>query len=212
MIEDPDANSTRPTERVDRVLHFWNNGFSVDDGPLYRTDDPANAEILRLIHSGRAPMHIMHAQADQAVDVKLEPHNEDYVVPTKKYTPFGGGGQRLGSVTPGMLSSTSTPGPAPAASTTSASSTSQAVDINDSEPTIVLQIRLGDGTRLVTRFNVIHTVGDVYSFVSASNPSSQSRPWVLMTTFPSKELNDKNQVLGDMADFKRGGVIVQKWQ
>jgi UBX domain-containing protein 1 len=33
-----------------------------------------------------------------------------------------------------------------------------------------------------------------------------------MTTFPSKELTDKSAVLGDMADFKRGGVVVQKWQ
>jgi UBX domain-containing protein 1 len=33
-----------------------------------------------------------------------------------------------------------------------------------------------------------------------------------MTTFPSTELKDWDVVLGDMPDFKRGGVIVQKWQ
>ena len=33
-----------------------------------------------------------------------------------------------------------------------------------------------------------------------------------MTTFPSKELDDKAMVLGDMSDFKRGGVVVQKWK
>jgi UBX domain-containing protein 1 len=33
-----------------------------------------------------------------------------------------------------------------------------------------------------------------------------------MTTFPSKELEDKSVVLGDMSDFKRGGVVVQKWK
>ena len=53
---------------------------------------------------------------------------------------------------------------------------------------------------------------DVYSFVTASSPESRTRTWVLMTTFPSKELKDKSQVLGDMAEFKRGGVVVQKWQ
>ena len=83
--------------------------------------------------------------------------------------------------------------------------------INDSQPTLSLQIRLGDGTRLPARFNTTHTIGDVYSFVTAANADSSSRSWTLMTTFPSRELTDKSQVLGDLADFKRGGVVVQKW-
>jgi UBX domain-containing protein 1 len=33
-----------------------------------------------------------------------------------------------------------------------------------------------------------------------------------MTTFPSKELDDREAVLGDLSDFKRGGVVVQKWK
>jgi UBX domain-containing protein 1 len=36
--------------------------------------------------------------------------------------------------------------------------------------------------------------------------------WVLMTTFPSKELSDKAVALGDLPEFKRGGVVIQKWQ
>jgi len=75
-----------------------------------------------------------------------------------------------------------------------------------------LQIRLGDGTRLQSRFNTTHTVGDVYDFVARASPSSQAREYALMTTFPSKELTDKAQVLGDMSEFKRGGVVVQKWK
>ena len=84
--------------------------------------------------------------------------------------------------------------------------------VDESQPTVVLQIRLGDGTRLTSRFNTTNTVGDVYRFVNAASPISQSRPWALMTTFPSKELDDQNSVLGDLAEFKRGGVVVQKWK
>lgn len=159
-------------------------------------------------------MSVMKVQRNQQVDVQIVQHSEKYVA-TKKYKPFSGDGHRLGSPTP-------VPGPvskAPERSTTTntAANTTQGssnstVQINDSEPTISLQIRLGDGTRLVSRFNTSHTIGDVYSFVTASSPSSSGRNWVLMTTFPSKELQDKTQKLGDLAEFRRGGVVVQQWR
>ncbi|MCJ1467001.1 hypothetical protein MMC07_005623 [Pseudocyphellaria aurata] len=215
IIEDPNAAKPRAIPRVKRVLHFWEDGFSVDDGPLYRTDDPANADTLRLIRSGSAPQALMNVERGQEVDVQLEPHSEKYQQPKKKYKPFSGGGQRLGSPTPGPQTSSEEPNQSPATAastaTTSTGPVAPAVEVNDSEPTISLQIRLGDGTRLLSRFNVTHTIGDVYSFVAAATSSNRDRAWVLMTTFPSKELQDKAQALGDLAEFRRGGVVVQKW-
>lgn len=199
-----------------RTLHFWNDGFSVDDGELYRTDIPENAEILQMIRTGRAPISIMNVLPQQEVDVHLKEHDTNYVKPKQKYTPFGGGGQRLGSPTPdvhGNLSQqASTSAPANAHTTRSVPTpSSQTIpQVNESEPIISLQIRFGDGTRRVARFNVTHTISDVYDYVDASAPV-RDRPWALMTTFPSKELSDKSVVLGDMAEFKRGGVVVQKW-
>ena len=202
--------------RLKRVLHFWEDGFSVDDGPLYRSDDPANADALRMIREGSAPLGIMNVERSQEVDVQLQPHSEKYQQPKKKYKPFSGGGQRLGSLTPGPGSGPEESKPTPAtlasASITPTDSGAPVVHVHDSEPTVSLQIRLGDGTRLVSRFNVTHTIGDVYSFVAAATASSEERAWVLMTTFPSKELQDKAQALGDLAEFRRGGVVVQKWQ
>lgn len=213
VIEDPAASAPQRPALVERHLHFWEDGFSVDDGPLYRTDDPANADILAMIRQGRAPLHIMNVEHTQEVDVKLEQHAEKYKPPKKKYKPFSGGGQRLGSPTPGP-STDSTASDAPAINTTSPATVPNSAEINvdESQPTVSLQVRLGDGTRLVSRFNTTHTIGDVYDFVNASSPSGQGRAWVLMTTFPSKELQDKAQALGDISEFKRGGVVVQKWQ
>ena len=162
-----------------------------------------------MIKNGRAPLEIMNVQQHQEVEVKVEQHQGNYIAPKKAYKPFGSGGQRLGSPTPGPGSRAAEPVVAPAAAVASAAPT---VDVNEAEPIISLQIRLGDGTRLVSRFNTTHTIGDVYSFVNASSPDSRNKPWVLMTTFPSKELNDKSQALGGLPDFKRGGVVVQKWQ
>ncbi|KAK3171511.1 hypothetical protein OEA41_003595 [Lepraria neglecta] len=214
VIPDPTVSRPQRTAPVERVLHFWADGFSVDDGPLFRADDPANAAILAQIKQGRAPMSILNVENGQEVDVKLDTHTEKYVQPKKKYVPFSGGGQRLGSPTPGAGTRTEMPAaPAPqAAAAPAAASQPAGPIIDDSQPTVSLQIRLGDGTRLPARFNTTHTIGDVYSFVTASNTESRTRSWALMTTFPSKELTDKSQALGDLAEFKRGGVVVQKWQ
>lgn len=158
-------------------------------------------------------MSILNVEAGQEVDVKLEQHSEKFVQPKKKYVPFAGGGQRLGSPTPGSSSTPVEPTAPPAAAARApAADTRPSIDVNESQPILSLQIRLADGTRLPARFNTTHTIGDVYSFVTAANPESRTRPWALMTTFPSKELNDKGQVLGDLAEIKRGGVVVQKWQ
>lgn len=194
---------------------MWQDGFSIDDGPLHRFDDPANAPVLALINQGRAPLALLGVQPGQEVDLNLDPHKDQkFVQPKTKYKPFGGSGQRLGSPTPGL--STNAPAQPATASASSASSTSTvpstpAVAVDESQPTLTLQIRLGDGTQLRSRFNTSHTIGDVYEFVNASSPASTTRSYALMTTFPSKELSDKSLVLGDMADFKRGGVVVQKW-
>ncbi|KIW07401.1 uncharacterized protein PV09_02244 [Verruconis gallopava] len=217
IIEDPRANAPRPPPRVQRVLHLWSDGFSVDDGPLFRYDDPANAATLAMINQGRAPLELLNVEHNQEVDLQLDNQKDTkFVQPKKKYKPFEGRGQRLGSPTPGAASLASAPASSLSASrpgTSSHASTAgagaSAPTINDSQPTVTLQVRLGDGTTLRSRFNTTHTVGDVYRFVEASSP--QQRPFALMTTFPSKELTDHSAVLGEMAEFKRGGVVVQKW-
>jgi UBX domain-containing protein 1 len=153
----------------------------------------------------------MNVQPGQEVDVEIKQHEGAYVKPKQKYKPFGGQGNRLGSPTPGdgLTSNSVTAAPTPAATT---SDGPPKVEVDESQPVISLQIRLGNGTRLPSRFNAGHTIADVYSFVAAASPESQTREWALMTTFPSKELADRGTKLGDMPDFKRGGVLVQKWK
>jgi UBX domain-containing protein 1 len=217
VVQDNAPPAPRQRERVQQVLHLWQDGFSIDDGDLYRYDDPQNAAALALIHSGRAPLELLNVEPGQEVNLQIDLKKETkFVKPKLKYKPFSGSGYRLGSPVPGSSSGTveptTTAAPA-AASTAQASSAAEApaVAVSDSTPTISLQIRLGDGTRLQSRFNTTHTVGDVYGFVDSASPASRQRPYALMTTFPSKELADKSAVLGDLAEFKRGGVVVQKW-
>lgn len=156
----------------------------------------------------------MNVQQGQEVDVEIQQHEGDFVKPTPKYKPFSSQGQRLGNPTPGAGTQAAAPAAPAAAPATAGSSTEsgpEKPDIDESQPTVTLQIRLGDGSRLTSRFNTTHTIGDVYDFVTAADPANLTRSWVLMTTFPSTELKDKNTVLADLKDFKRGGVVVQKW-
>lgn len=212
-IPDPMGAQASNMTPQERVLHIWEDGFSIDDGELRRFDDPANQQALQMIRSGRAPLHLMNVQNNQPVDVKLHQHEGPYTPQPKKYRPFEGSGQRLGSPVPGAGSSSAATQPAAASGASASAGTSSAAlpNLDPSQPTITIRIQLPDGTRLPARFNTTHTIGDVYSFVHASSPDTSGRSWVLATTFPNKEHTDKDLVLGEMSEFKKGGTAVVKW-
>jgi len=212
-VPDPNASAPRPRASVIRTLTFWRDGFSVEDGPLMRYDDPANREILQAIENGRAPLSLMNVEPGQPADVNVFKRlDEDYIPPKKKFVPFSGQGQRLGSIQPGEPSTSAAPAAAPAAVAAPAVAPTHAPtasNVDESAPTTNLQIRLGDGTRLVRRFNHTHTVADVYSFVNASSAASRGRNYVLQTTFPTVELKDMDKTLKDVKLIN--AVVVQKW-
>ncbi|KAF8425557.1 hypothetical protein EV426DRAFT_595633 [Tirmania nivea] len=210
-VPDTSAQPARAPETVHRSLTFWRDGFSIEDGPLMRYDEPANQEILRAIQSGRAPTALMGVQQGQQADVHVFKRlDEDYVPPKKKYQPFSGSGNRLGSPTPEIATAPIATTAPVAAPQTSAAPTTPQVNIDSSQPTTSLQIRLGDGARLVSRFNHSHTVGDIYNFVNSASATSRSREYVLQTTFPNKELTDKMQTVKDAGLVN--AVVVQKWR
>lgn len=207
----PDPRGPQPAanaEPQERILHIWEDGFSIDDGELHRFDDPANMADLNLIRQGRAPLHLMNVSHDAPVDVKLQQHKEKFVPQPKKYKPFGGEGHRLGSPVPGAAEGSST---ATTSAPSQAASSNPAPTIDNSQPTLNLRVQLPDGTRLPARFNTTSTIGDVYDFINSSNASVRSNSWVLSTTFPNKDHSDKSLVLGEMAEFKKGGTAVVKW-
>ncbi|KAI9488832.1 hypothetical protein BDB00DRAFT_771801 [Zychaea mexicana] len=167
-----DEDEDDSLEPVTRYLTFWRDGFSVDDGQLYRYDDPANQTMLTAINSGRAPLSLLNVRHGQPVDVRVSRRqDEDYVPPPKAPPkPFEGAGNRLGSPAAGSSSeqSGSTPGAFPSSSSSGAAASSEApVTVDESQPTTSLQIRLGDGSRLIAKFNHTHTVGDVRRYIDA---------------------------------------------
>ncbi|KAF9437873.1 hypothetical protein BGZ76_010750 [Entomortierella beljakovae] len=196
-------------ETVTRSLTFWRNGYSLDDGPLMSYTDPANREFLDAINRGQAPLKYLNIKPGQPVEMKVSTRrDEDYKEPPKAPPkPFEGAGNRLGSV--GSPSSSSTPGSFPGSSTSSAPPPPRSLQIDDTQPITSIQIRLGDGSRMVARFNHTHTVNDIRGFINASNAGESSRPYVLQTTFPKKDLDDVQQTIKDTGLLN--AVVLQRY-
>ncbi|CAG8514580.1 1366_t:CDS:10 [Paraglomus brasilianum] len=205
-----DSGSHEPEELqpVVRHLTFWRNGFSIEDGPLMAYDDPANKEFLQAINSGRAPLQLLNVKTGQPVDMRVARRlDEDYKPPPKKPSlPFSGSGQRLGSIVGAVATSSSVSSPASSATPTQRQTEFQ---LDESLPTTSIQVRLGDGTRMVARFNHTHTIGDIRNFINASRAGEASRGYILQTTFPTKELTDESQTLTDASLLN--SVVVQRY-
>ncbi|XP_052571997.1 UBX domain-containing protein 2B isoform X2 [Peromyscus californicus insignis] len=83
-----------------------------------------------------------------------------------------------------------------------------AVLIDDSVPTTKIQIRLADGSRLIQRFNSTHRILDVRDFIIQSRPEFATTDFILVTSFPSKELTDESLTLQE-ADILNTVILQQ---
>ncbi|KAG8156288.1 hypothetical protein KVR01_013823 [Diaporthe batatas] len=198
---------------VTRTLHLWRDGFSIEDGPLRRYDDPEHAMDLQMIRTGRAPLHLMEVEHGQRCDVRLQQHEEDWHQLPRIYKPFGGQGRRLGSPVPGDGNAAPASVLTPAAPAISAPAGSPAAlaDVDPNQPSVAIRFQMPDGSRLPARFNLTHTVGDLYQFARSASAETRVRAFTVQSTFPTKEYTDHSQLLGEVDAFKRGGIAVVKW-
>lgn len=198
------SNSSGRLARVTRTLTFWRNGFSVEDGALYRYDDPNNIPHLKAIEQGKAPISILNVEYGQSVDVHvIRKLDEDYVAPKRKIGGFHGQGQRLGSPVPGEK--TKSPTPVAESSATSNAGTSTPSEPENADAQV--QVQLGDGSRHRRRFLSTGPVQQLYDFVDSV--STSGRPYTLQTSFPMKKLEDKTISLKEAGLV--GSVVIQRW-
>ena len=216
IVDPNEAHNSKKAEKVTRTITFWKEGFNVDDGELYKYDDPQNQEYLKQLNMGRAPLSLLNVQMFQDVDVNVIKKLEESYHDNKKAKPrvfgFEGQGKRLGS-------------PVPGEPTTVEEAMAQygAVEVQkDIETTSIvpeerevkeegdtsIQIRLGTGERIVKRFNSYSPVQELYSFVQSK--SSGERPWELVTSFPPQPLEEKKELSIAEAGLKNS-VVIQKY-
>lgn len=135
-----------------------------------RYDDPNNAQILEEINSGcghplrlqshltvfssRAPPQVLNVQVGQPVELRVARRtNEDYVPPAAGPTRvFSGTGNRLGAPVP-SISGTEDPMPGrfnERAGPSEPQRVTTRFEVDQSQPTTSIQLRLADGTRHVS--------------------------------------------------------------
>mmetsp|Transcript_8892 Transcript_8892/g.26707 ORF Transcript_8892/g.26707 Transcript_8892/m.26707 type:complete len:344 (-) Transcript_8892:138-1169(-) len=188
-------------------LTLYRNGFTVEDGPLRRYDEPANRAFLQEIERGFIPEELSQNRPVREVSIKLEDRkDEDYVPPKKKMVPFSGTGNRLGS-TEGV------PTEQPSGSNTDQPKSEETkedsrsgLDLDPSKPKISVQIRLADGRRFVAQMNDDHTISDLRSYIESQH-NFGGRSYELSTTFPRKVLSDTSMTVKD-ANLDGAVVVV----
>ncbi|XP_019612512.1 UBX domain-containing protein 2B isoform X1 [Rhinolophus sinicus] len=188
---------------VQILLKLWRNGFSLDDGELRPYSDPTNAQFLESVKRGEIPPELQRLVHGGQVNLDMEDHQgQEYIKPRLRFKAFSGEGQKLGSLTPEIISTPSSP------EEEDKSILNAVVLIDDSVPTTKIQIRLADGSRLVQRFNSTHRILDVRDFIVQSRPEFATLDFILVTSFPNKELTDESLTLQE-ADILNTVILQQ---
>ncbi|XP_047036519.1 NSFL1 cofactor p47 [Helicoverpa zea] len=185
----PAGNQQQQTDQPRSVrLRLYREGFTVDSGPLRHYTDPDHADFLNCIRRGEIPPEL---SGSGEVRVSLEDRrHEECPRHIAKPQPFSGKGHLLGSPTPPTVGATAPVGGDVGDRAANQRAAQEAVKLDDAAPVTTIQFRLADGSRLTGRFNHSHTVGDLQAYVSRAEPAYQLQAFVLLTTFPSRELAD----------------------
>lgn len=190
------AAKKKTADECDTVtVKVFSQGFTVDDGELRPYEDPKNREFFESITKNEIPAEL-RKQGRTLVHVNVEDHlHESYVKAQPKFKAFQGCGQTLGSPAP---ATTTDIAPVPVASADPAADEAAAnvqLNVQQDQPSTMISIRLADGGRLSTRFNLTHTIEDIRRFVRQARPQYADRNFALLTTFPNKELaNDAETI------------------
>jgi len=91
-------------------------------------------------------------------------------------------------------------------STSTSSQKVEPVKVDETQPTTSVQIRCGDGSRLVGKFNHTHTVKDIRRYIDGQKASKGA--YDLCYSFPQKPINDESQTIA--AANLLNAVVIQK--
>ncbi|GMM34562.1 protein phosphatase regulator [Saccharomycopsis crataegensis] len=213
----PGQQPSQSLEKVTRTCTFWKDGFSIDDGPLYRFDDPKNKSYMEQMRQGNAPLDLFRVMPGQSVDINLK-HNSDqnYKPPKSKQDKFSGEGFRLGSPVPGDVITDSSRSSGkeklvPESSSSSSSSESNKDPNVENENKTTIQVRLADGRKLKVVVDKHGPVQQVYDFVDAIFlADGETRSYFLSLSYPVKPINDKVQTISDAKLVH--SVVIQRWK
>lgn len=160
----------------------YRDGFTVDDGPYRRLDDPTNADFLKALAKGMTPAELA-AEGDVVLGL-IDKRSVEYVEPFRS---FSGQGRSLGSAA-SHTNNNSNATTAPSA-IFDPTTLSEPPAWNESAPSTSIQVRLANGQRRVIRLNLSSTLHDLASYLRMD---ADGKPFRLVSGFPPKPLDDGN--------------------
>jgi UBX domain-containing protein 1 len=202
-----------PAAVVHTITFYADGQFTVDDGEPRDMRDPANAPFMNSIARGECPRELEPADTTTPVNVNLVRNAGAYEPPPKPaYTAFSGASRTLAGPEPAAASAPEAPAAPPAATAPApslgGSSATTWPGPDESQPVTSIQLRLIDGSRLVARFNLSQTVGDLRKFIAASRPDLGGSAYRLAVPFPPTQLTDDAATI--QAAGLQNAVVVQK--
>ena len=192
------APSEKEEEPREFAFKMWQNGFSIDDGPLRPCTDKENGEFLIEVLNGRIPRELVREARGGEVMVNMEDHKDKpYEQPKVKVKPFQGSGNVLGSIAPAVISQNYS-ATAPTSAALSESEVQKQLNVDTSKPMTTLQVRLASGGRLIVKLNETNTLSDLRQYIRLVRPETPTN-FSLHTTFPNKEHIQDSATLKDSA-------------
>jgi len=117
--------------------------------------------------------------------------------------PFSGQGFKLGDPTPTASASDTKSSQAPIRKV-------NPVSVDPNKPSGNIQVRLGDGSRLVLKLNTVHTVAQIKQEIMARNPEESRREFKLVTLGPPSKVLLDHAVIGD--ENLVGSAVIQRFE
>jgi UBX domain-containing protein 1 len=174
-------------KEIERVVTFWNNGFTVDDGPLRDPRAPENQEFMQMISIGQAPRELLigvKASQRNPIKIDLKREHRDFEEP-KGLKAFSGAGNKLTATETSTLTNTTT------------LSEVDKWEVDENAPQTSIQIRLANGDRLVAKFNLTHTVAHIRDFIRKAKGDESACKQLRLAGFPPEKLDDDSRVISD---------------
>ena len=221
------SNTTR------RMITMYRSGFTIDNGPFRRLDDPNNSGFLRDLARGVTPSELFDNDGDDDINGSTTSSNGDMEVGLidKRHLEYEDDTSRFES-TSGLASSSSSSAAPTASFTGVGQSLGNATTTNDDEtgiitpalssslprsapspdeskPMTTIQIRLHNGKRLVVKCNLDDTIQTLVSHIeAATDSSSTTSAYVLSSGYPPKILNDLKKTIEECG--LKNAQVIQK--
>jgi len=182
--QDQSANFSGEAASKKVKVTLWQNGFTLNDGPLRDPSEPANKKFLQALQQGRIPDELAHIDPN-ALDLDLEDKRGEKWVepPPPKYIAYSGQGITLGGAT-----------------TTAQTKHTQQVNlstdppkVDESKPKTRIQIRFHNGKSQEIEVNLATQLSEIYDYVKRVAPCN----FELIAGFPPKPIKDFTQTVED---------------